>query len=252
MYSNNTSNNHKQNGQNEGAVSLAKEIRILDLEQVRRVEKIDPHNFKVILRKANTSKKDKTNLLNEIIELRRENKILRTMLFTDRMTGLGNNNKYLDDSKKIISGYVRNIEKNQSGISFVVIDGNGLKKINDSMGHEFGDAAIKRLGLAIKNTIRESDYAYRRGNGADEFIVILENTDKNSAMRFVERLRIAVEKLNLASNDFNVSFSAGIASMRDIDKRILQNSNANHIQETLFKIADRRMYKEKHSRLSKK
>ncbi len=245
-----------KNTATEGSATLALAIRAFELGELRRIDKIMPEEIKAMLRKEGGL----LSLVDEIAALKKENARLKKLVSTDPMTGLGNNVKYYEDVERVIAGYLRHIEKTgelpKTDISFLVIDGNGLKKINDTIDHIAGDNAIKRLGTAIKNTIRESDYAYinsneddgyayRRGVGADEFIVILEGTSKENAKIFVERLRSNLSKMNAKEKGPVLTFSVGISSIKEIDKKLLITTSTKHIHEIIFKNAERRMYMEK-------
>ncbi len=254
----------------EGKETLAFAIRAFELGELKRVDKIIPEEIKTVLRKEgrlrsradeiNALKKKNAELKKENTILEKENAGLRKLVSTDPMTGLGNDVRYHEDVERVIAGYLRHIEKTgelpEMDISFLVIDGNGLKKINDTFDHIAGDNAIKRLGTAIKNTVRESDYvyikrnetdgyAYRRGVGADEFIVILEGASKEDAKTLVERLKNNLSRMNAEEKGPILTFSVGISSIKEIDKKLLVNTSTKHIQEIIFKNAERRMHMEK-------
>ncbi len=229
-------------------------IVAMDLTPVRRRDVIIPiKDIKSIHRNDSTGTVTTESLLTQIKRLETENERLRAMLLTDQMTKLGNETRYIQDSRKIISKYSRDRRSNnnasQNHISFVVIDGNGLKTLNDNMGHEAGDHAIKRLANAIEKTTRESDYPYRRGRGADEFVVILNGTDKEGAVNFINRLRKTLDSLNKHCYEntkfkFDVSFSAGVSNINEIERTNLAQSS-DQIRDRLFKIAEKRMYENK-------
>ncbi len=226
----------------------------MDLESVLRREVIIPVNdVKRVHRNSSTGTITTESLLTQIKRLETENERLRSMLLTDQMTRLGNETRYIQDARKMISKYLREKRSNnnavQNPISFVVIDGNGLKALNDKIGHEAGDHAIKRLASAIEKTTRESDYPYRRGRGADEFVVILNGTNKEGAVNFIDRLRKTLDSLNkryyeTTNFKFDVSFSAGASSIDEIEQRHLKQP-VDQIRDRLFKIAETRMYENK-------
>lgn len=108
-------------------------------------------------------------ILNEF-KRRQISKKLTFMSFHDAATGLNNRNKYIN--------YIENIKYNKirsMGIAF--IDINGLKKINDTQGHEFGDRAIKEVSECLKRYFRKED-SFRVGG--DEFVIISENISKET------------------------------------------------------------------------
>ncbi len=171
---------------------------------------------------------------------------LQNLIRKDALTMLGNNESYREDIAKMIALHIREWKAHAARpLSLVVIDGDGLKLINDTYGHEAGDEAIRELAGGISNTIRSSDLAYRRGKGADEFVIILEDADSAAAKTFIGRLY----------ENFKIRFSAGSASLFEdviaespssMSAEMLENmgstSEQRHIGDALFNEAERRMY----------
>ncbi|HAT1577430.1 TPA: diguanylate cyclase [Raoultella ornithinolytica] len=119
---------------------------------------------------------------------------------TDTMTGLYNR-KVLNDalSHKIDAALAKHIP-----VTLVSIDSDGLKKINDTLGHHMGDKVIQSLGRAIEQSIRKSDYGIRAGG--DEFLLILFDTDYAKSLDVIARIK---ENLRHTDKDKRVSFSHG-------------------------------------------
>ncbi len=254
------------NERKEGIVKFSSAIRNLELETVLRPrEVITPDEAKSMFRRRNgiitkvTTEERINNLERENKLLRDENTKLKRMLLTDEMTGLGNQRKYEYDTKMIISRYLREQDdykkgsgKKPNGIEFIVIDGNDLKKINDTLGHGLGDVAIKRLGTAILKTIRAYDFAYRKGSGADEFVIILE-TDKLSSQKLVKRITEELRKINFGESiknkenmlRFNLTFAEGIARIDEVMNKKLKGYTPEILERKLFELAEKRMYERK-------
>jgi diguanylate cyclase (GGDEF)-like protein len=91
-------------------------------------------------------------------------------------------------------------------------DLDGLKAINDTSGHERGDAVLRGVGSAIRRSIRAVDSAYRYGG--DEFVVLLPETEYRGAYLVAEKVRIGVEELGLAAPaaDLVNTISIGLVS----------------------------------------
>lgn len=119
---------------------------------------------------------------------------------TDSMTGLYNR-KILTPSlhEKIQLLIERNI-----AITVIAIDSDGLKSINDTLGHHIGDKIIQNLGMALSLSIRKSDYGIRLGG--DEFNLILIDNTLQSAHVIISRIH---EKLAIIDRDNLVNFSYG-------------------------------------------
>lgn len=87
-------------------------------------------------------------------------------------------------------------------LSLVVLDIDGLKAVNDSLGHLAGDGLLRRFAAELKGSIRACDLAARYGG--DEFVLVLPSTDRRGATVLLDRLRSVRE----------CSWSAGIAQWR--------------------------------------
>jgi diguanylate cyclase (GGDEF)-like protein len=125
--------------------------------------------------------------------------------------------------------------RNESSLSLVIIDVDGLKAINDRFGHNEGDVVLSRLGKILKRNTRASDVAARWGG--DEFLLLAPDTDSQGASLIGERIRSQVEQCRptIAKQEISISVSVGIASYP---------AHASRLTE-LIKRADQAMYNAK-------
>jgi diguanylate cyclase (GGDEF)-like protein/PAS domain S-box-containing protein len=138
----------------------------------------------------------------DITERKRAEEEIQRLASSDPLTGLANYRRLLE---------VFDMEAERSGrtgrpVSVLLLDLDGLKKINDAHGHLVGSRALCRLGLALQQECRLNDTPAR--NGGDEFTVILPDTEvegaHNLASRVAKRLTDDLEQPPL-------SFSFGVA-----------------------------------------
>jgi diguanylate cyclase (GGDEF)-like protein len=108
---------------------------------------------------------------------------LREAALTDSLTGLGNHRSFHEDLRREIARRTRT----GSCFSLVMLDLNGLKQLNDRLGHQAGDERIRAVADCLRATMRASDTAYR--TGGDEFIVLLPNERAWGALEFARRLQ---------------------------------------------------------------
>ncbi|MEM0201057.1 MAG: GGDEF domain-containing protein [Candidatus Micrarchaeaceae archaeon] len=244
------------------ALELKRSGEIINIEEAKSVLRKIPNGIKIYKKSIQDENKELKSINKKLEEenkkLKNINKKLREISLTDELTGLGNRKAYEEDTQRIFSWYLRKLEECKKNVTnmpinigLVVIDGNGLKKINDTLNHKFGDQAICRIATAIKVTKRMEDYAYRKGNGADEFVVILIS-NKNSSQKFINRLKNELKIVNFEQNvnigldnRFNVTFSAGAANLNEVINNKLVGYTPKKLESMLFNLAEKRMYSEK-------
>ncbi|MDY6904231.1 MAG: diguanylate cyclase [Thermodesulfobacteriota bacterium] len=96
--------------------------------------------------------------------------------------------------------------------SLVMMDIDHFKQFNDNYGHQLGDEVLQRVAKTIRRNCRENDVAARFGG--EEFLLLLPETDINGAMEAAEKLRRAVEALNIPfqTRQLHVTISLGVAT----------------------------------------
>jgi two-component system, cell cycle response regulator len=176
------------------------------------------------------------NYLNEaasVIESKRLMEKLRESSLRDALTGLYNR-RFLDE---YLASMIPQIQRNKKKIAVFMIDMDHFKMVNDTYGHDVGDALLKRLSACISENIRESDVAFRYGG--EEFVVILNDigNDEN-VIAVAEKLREKVKamKLKAGSEVLQKTISIGVAIFPD---------DADQIWKCI-KFADTAMYAAKH------
>ncbi len=152
---------------------------------------------------------------------------------SDPLTGLFNRG-YIDDRFAVELSRAR---RYGNVLTIAVIDADRFKSLNDKHGHASGDLVLRRIGMVLRDSFRESDTAGRYGG--EEFVVILPETDLGAAERKLESLRELMASTPIAlgtrGEKVCVTISAGLASFpRD----------GQHTAD-LFALADARMFQAK-------
>ncbi len=120
-------------------------------------------------------------------------------------------------------------------LSFLMIDIDHFKKINDTYGHLVGDAVLREVANLIKENIREIDFIARFGG--EEFSAILPETDKAGAIMMAERIssRVSRRRIRVFDETLNATISIGVAAFPQ---------NTIH-SDVLVEISDKALYKAK-------
>lgn len=145
-------------------------------------------------------------LLSARDNLEKKTEELTLLTRIDPLTTLLNRRAAIDDLGKIIS----QINRSFVPISFMLIDIDWFKKINDEYGHGRGDEILIELSSILKKVIRTSDVLARWGG--EEFLVVLYNSNLEDTRVFCERLHIEVNSIQL-TRDKKLSVSVGVSTL---------------------------------------
>ncbi len=147
----------------------------------------------------------------------------------DSMTRLYNRNKY---NEMLVNTYPK-VDR----IGVIFWDLNGLKNINDTMGHEYGDFAISAIAGSILENLAENARAYRVGG--DEFVVIMEKAEETDLREMIRRTNDSINRKNKASKVFiSAAFGFAIGSGKNIEK-LITDADANMYAEKQRQKAER-------------
>ena len=105
--------------------------------------------------------------------------------------------------------------RSKGPVSIIYIDLDGIKELNRTRGHQFVDGVIRSVAMASRGALRRTsdrEMVSRRGNAADEFMIILQGANQKRAIRQAEQVLSAL-------NSIGVNASIGVA-VRDADRRM--------------------------------
>ena len=172
------------------------------------------------------------HLISSVTSRIRRSLKLRTFMVRDSLTGLLNHTAIKDQ----LDGEVVRAKRQNKPMSFVMIDLDNFKRINDSYGHPAGDRVIKSLARLLRQRLRASDLIGRYGG--EEFAVVLVDSDASMAMKVMDNIRNDFSHLHHSAEsiDFSVTFSCGVAD-------VSRFPDANRLSVA----ADKALYKAKHA-----
>jgi diguanylate cyclase (GGDEF)-like protein len=173
--------------------------------------------------------------LSELIAMSISNAVLyeqtSKLAVTDGLTGISNRQSLV---KSLQIEFERSKRYN-SPLSFIILDVDHFKDVNDTYGHQKGDEILIAIASLLKKACRANDIAARYGG--EEFLMILPQSNAQGAFKIAERVREEMMKISFAGNESNfaVTVSCGVAEF---------NKDYESINK-LITVADRALYEAK-------
>ena len=165
-------------------------------------------------------------------ELRQKNELLTELSTKDGLTKIYNRRHFLE----LADAEVSRSRRLELAVSVMLMDVDRFKKINDTYGHDVGDAVLVSFCGAVRKELRGYDILGRYGG--DEFIVLFPQTDLDEAMEVAARTESAIKAVNMPDlPGVNISFSGGVAA---------RSPEAEDL-ESMIKMADQALYQAKTS-----
>ena len=146
------------------------------------------------------------------------NQRLEDLANTDLLTGLPNRRHAMRSLTHEWSIAARD----NTALACMMIDADGFKTVNDTHGHDAGDAVLRTLSACLRHAVRTDDMVYRLGG--DEFLIICAGTPLDGALKLAEKIRreVAALKVAVGNGHWNGSISVGVAA-RTADMRTMED-----------------------------
>lgn len=176
-----------------------------------------------------TENREVVSIVREITEEKLNEKELKYLSLHDSLTGLFNR-AYFESELARLEG------SRCYPITIISADLDGLKLINDTLGHKEGDRFLVAGAAVLKNALRSSDILARVGG--DEFALILPQTDRSAGGEIIDRIHERMQTYNRQKKGMPLSISVGLAV----------SEGANQSLEETYRTADSLMYKDKLTR----
>jgi diguanylate cyclase (GGDEF)-like protein/PAS domain S-box-containing protein len=162
----------------------------------------------------------------DITDLKLGEEKLKYLSLHDPLTGLYNRIYFEEEMSRIEKG-------RHETVGIISCDVDGLKLVNDTLGHDQGDNLLVTAAGVIRECFREGDLVARIGG--DEFCILLPDTTEPAVEKACQRIQEAVISYNATGPEIPLSISVGSAVSKD----------ANRSPRDLFKEADNSMYRKK-------
>jgi two-component system cell cycle response regulator len=178
------------------------------------------------------AKDARRELLRRTQQLESKLQHVQALATTDALTGLYNRRRFseaLDHECAVTKRY-------KSALSFLMLDLDHFKRINDTHGHEAGDEVLRMVSELLRQSLREVDLPARIGG--DELAILLPQTPKYRAETVAQRIRVGVERspVEYRGRRIPVTVSFGVADDSDVEA-----GNG----EALMRAADKALYRAK-------
>jgi diguanylate cyclase (GGDEF)-like protein len=161
------------------------------------------------------------------ITLKQQRDKLESMAMYDQLTGLNNRHYLYESADRKFS----RAKRHKDQLSLLMIDIDNFKGINDLYGHQVGDVVLQFIGKQLLASARQEDIVARFGG--EEFIMLLDQCEKNQALKKAEELRQRISSEMVES--VNVTASIGIAELEEQDQSF----------EDIIRRADKALYESK-------
>lgn len=179
-------------------------------------ETVDDAGILLILKKGHELSPEELKLINHSLEILSEclrRGLAYEELFerasNDALTGLSNRRVF----EERIYGMMESAKRHHHPLSMISMDLDKFKMINDNLGHQAGDEVLKSVAQVLREAVRSTDMLVRMGG--DEFLLVLDNTDRQNARILAERLCVAVDALNIWADDATkLGVSIGLSQLK--------------------------------------
>ena len=221
-----------RSGRETNAGDVARDIAALQAVLVRalrdELSESEPQRFaEAVERLVDATGAIQAAAVEELVK--RRSRELESQAHTDALTGLGN----LRHLQRELATMLDMQKRYGHPFGVLLMDVDGLKRINDAHGHQAGDRVLMQVAMAVRRSIRSVDVAARLGG--DEFCVLAPEQEADAAMKLAERLSAAVQDEVASPDEPRAGLSIGVVSC----------PSHGDAADALIDAADRAMYRAK-------
>lgn len=174
--------------------------------------------------------KSAARLAGIVMERDQAQKRIRTLAYTDELTGLSSRVAFYQHIEELTKTFGR--RNRRFGLLYIDLD--DFKHVNDSLGHDAGDMLLKTIAKRLENTCREFDFVARLSG--DEFCILVEEIEEDYAANVAQRCLEAISQpIELSSRKLTPACSIGVAHYPDDGEDV----------SALLKAADTSLYEAK-------
>ena len=216
-------------------INKLKEKRLASKEELLKQKMTESSRlFHTVAEKTQELTRINRKLKQELAKSKKLEEELKYQATTDPLTNLLNRRAFFTAA----DAEIEKAKRYKHSLSYLILDIDKFKTINDTYGHDMGDIVIQMIARLMRENTRSVDYTGRIGG--EEFAVIMPSTDLKRAFDIADRLRakIADMPINIDHTVIHITVSIGISDFQEKDSTI---------PKSFFKRADNALYRAKNS-----
>jgi len=192
-------------------------------------------DYQELTRRLERTIAEKERLAEQLKEALKE---LEMLAYYDSLTNLVNRRRF----QEVFPAEIARHARNGKAISLVMVDLDKFKSVNDNYGHPFGDTVLEAVAQALRDTLCTTDIKARIGG--EEMVLILPETDEADGVATTERVREAIEALELSTPTRRVPITASFGAVT-WSGTVRTREEIAVICKRMMDIADEGLYKAK-------
>ncbi len=204
---------------------------IIEIKRKMKINKYRLKKTKVYNKKIQFA--GKILVFNDITKEQKALKVLEKYATVDELTGLYNRRYFLEYCEE----YIKNAKRYSNNASFILMDIDYFKRINDTYGHQAGDSVLKEIAYLCCESIRNNDIIGRYGG--EEFAILLPDTKIQDAFKLTERLRKNIKQKKIKATDDSIVLLTASFGLYEL------NTETDEKLSEVFMKADRALYQAK-------
>jgi two-component system cell cycle response regulator len=142
--------------------------------------------------------------INSVLRTKQNQDKLKEMANRDGLTGIYNHALLIELFEK----EMKKQERNGDDLSFIMLDIDHFKKVNDTYGHTVGDLVLKDLARILSNSIRDSDFVGRYGG--EEFSIVLTNANEINTYEMCERIKSKIQHHQFYADELSIQVTVSM------------------------------------------
>jgi diguanylate cyclase (GGDEF)-like protein len=206
----------------------------LDIGSTRNYAEIQNDAVLQLAQLSVAAELERAQAAQQVQQLSHQTEALKQQATTDALTQIGNRASFDEHLKEMVRRAARAAEP----VGLIMLDIDHFKKLNDTFGHQTGDAVLREVGRCLGKIHDATHFAARYGG--EEFAIIVANATAQALRNLAEETRLAIQKLRIPTENQMIGVTASLGAA------LLAPSGSGRTEEAIIRMADACLYKAKH------